>query len=116
MKETVRINGFQSLPKAISNDFKLVLTHLIDGVYQGFVNSSYQRDGFGILQTDKFDTYIGFFRYNKIHGRGMIIYSDGSIIYGNFVHGKLEGIGLADNNHQLQIGTFREEGLIGIGF
>ena len=30
---------------------KMVTTHMIDGIYQGYVNRSYQRDGFGILQT-----------------------------------------------------------------
>ena len=40
-----------TLPKDISNQYKMVTTHMIDGIYQGFINSSYQRDGFGILQT-----------------------------------------------------------------
>jgi len=44
--------GLNGLPKIVLNEIKMVKTHLIDGIYQGFVNSSYQRDGFGILQTD----------------------------------------------------------------
>ena len=50
------------------NHYKMVTTHLIDGIYQGFVNSSYQRDGFGLIQTENYETYLGFFKYNKIHG------------------------------------------------
>jgi hypothetical protein len=40
-----------TLPKTLNHDYKIVRTHLIDGVYEGFINASYQRDGFGILQT-----------------------------------------------------------------
>jgi len=47
---------------------------------------------------------------------GIIIYPDGSIIYGNFNLGKLEGIALTDNLREMQIGTYKHEGMIGIGF
>lgn len=97
-------------------DYKLACTHLIDGVYEGIVNASYQRDGFGILQTDDFQTYMGYFKYNKPNGLGLIIYTDGSMIYANFHNGLLEGIGLADNGHQIQVGTFRGTDLVGVGF
>jgi hypothetical protein len=78
-----------TLPKTTNNDRKIVRTHLIDGIYEGLVNASYQRDGFGILQTDDFQTYVGHFKYNKPNGLGLIFYSDGSIIYGNFQNGQL---------------------------
>jgi hypothetical protein len=95
---------------------KIVRTHLIDGVYEGFVNASYQRDGFGIVQTDDFQTYMGYFKYNKPNGLGLIIYTDGSMIYANFHQGKLEGIGLTDNGIQIQIGTFKGACLTGMGY
>lgn len=94
----------------------MINMHLIDGIYEGFINASYQRDGFGILQTNDFQTYIGYFKYNKLHGLGMVIYTDGSIIYGNFRNGEFQGIGLADNGLQLQIGTFKGPSMVGIGY
>ena len=39
----------QTLPKDVLYNYQMVNIHLIDGVYQGFVNSSYQRDGFGVI-------------------------------------------------------------------
>lgn len=86
----------------------MVTTHMIDGIYQGFINTSYQRDGFGTLQTENYQTYIGFFKYNKMHGLGLIIYPDGCIIYGNFYQGRLEGIALTDNLREMQIGTYKQ--------
>jgi hypothetical protein len=59
---------------------------------------------------------MGYFKYNRPNGLGLIFYTDGSVIYANFHHGQLEGIGLADNGTQLQIGTFRASSLVGIGF
>ena len=59
---------------------------------------------------------MGFFRLNKMHGLGLIIYADGSMIYGNFYHGKLEGIALTDSLQWMQIGTYKQQGLVGIGF
>jgi hypothetical protein len=85
-------------------------------MFQGFVNSSYQRDGFGLLQTDDFDTYLGFFRYNRLHGPGLLLYRDGSLLYGSFRQGDLSGVGLTDNAHQLQLGLFTPRGMMGIGF
>ena len=116
LKKSIPSLGHHDLPKTSIQDYKIVSTHLIDGVYEGFVNSSYQRDGFGMLQTEEFDTYIGFFKYNKIHGIGLIVYRDGSIIYGQFSNGKLSGIALTDNRHELQLGVFAHNEMKEIGF
>ena len=35
----------------ISREHKLKRVHLIDGIFQGDLDNSYQRDGFGIIQT-----------------------------------------------------------------
>lgn len=108
--------GSRHVPLKQSIEPKLARTHLIDGIYQGEVNRSYQRDGFGILLTEDFEAYIGFFKYNKPHGLGLIVYGDGSMIYGFFKAGLLEGIGLTDNGHQLQIGTLKDAMVAGIGY
>ena len=42
-----------------------------------------------------------------MHGLGLIIYPDGSMIYGHFYQGKLEGIALTDNLREMQIGTYK---------
>lgn len=68
------------------------------------------------MQTEDFDTYIGFFKYNKIHGTGLIIYKDGAMIYGTFHNGIICGLALIDNRKQLQIGNFSQQGMKGIGF
>jgi len=102
--------------KSVPSHHQLVCTHLLDGIYQGFVNSSYARDGFGIIQTENFDTYIGFFKFNKIHGTGLIIYRDGAMIYGTFKNGVISGLSLTDSRSHLHIGTFSQQGMKGIGF
>lgn len=109
-------NTTRNLPKTILKDYQIACTHLIDAIYHGIVNSSYQRDGFGILMTDDYDTFLGYFRYNKLHGLGLIVYKDGGVIYGNFNNGQLEGITLSDNSHQLQVGSFYNNGMVGVGF
>ena len=38
------------------------------------------------------------------------------MIYGFFKAGLLEGIGLTDNGHQLQIGTLKDAKVAGVGF
>lgn len=59
---------------------------------------------------------MGFFKFNKMHGIGLIVYPDGSMIYGNFNQGQLEGVALTDNSRQMHLGTYQSEGIVGIGF
>ena len=63
---------------------RVSVIHQVDSIYAGQLNSSYQKDGFGILQTFNFDTYLGFWRCNKAEGRGLVLLSSGVIIYANF--------------------------------
>lgn len=46
---------------------------MIDSIYLGQLNNSYQKDGFGIQQTFEFDTYIGYWKSNKAEGIGLVI-------------------------------------------
>ena len=64
---------------------KVHVIHQIDSTYLGQLNTSYQKDGFGIQQTFNFDTYIGTWKCNKADGKGLIILATGTIIYANFV-------------------------------
>jgi hypothetical protein len=59
--------------------------YYIDSIYEGTVNPSHYREGFGIMQTINFHTYIGFFKNGRAEGLGLIILSCGTRIYGNFV-------------------------------
>ena len=115
-KHNYKSTHAHTLPKDVLYNYQMLNIHLIDAVYQGFVNSSYQRDGFGVILTEKYELYMGFFKFNKMHGIGLIIFEDGSIIYGHFNQGKLEGIVLTDNMGEMQIGTYQQEGMVGIGF
>lgn len=44
---------------------RLHTVHQLDSIYMGQMNSSYQKDGFGIQQTFDFNTYIGHWHNNK---------------------------------------------------
>jgi hypothetical protein len=50
---------------------------------------------------------MGFFKYNKMHGLGLMIFDDGSLIYGHFNQGKLEGVVLTDNMGEIQVGMYQ---------
>jgi hypothetical protein len=58
--------------------------HQLDCIYQGEVNQSYQREGFGIQQTIDFQTYLGWWKNNKANGLGLIIFPNSNILYGHF--------------------------------
>ena len=64
---------------------KINIIHLIDCIYLGHLNDSFQRNGFGIIQTFQFDTYVGYFRNNKAEGLGLVLFETDLIIYANFV-------------------------------
>lgn len=99
-----------------SGQSQMVCTHLVDGIYQGFVNSSYQRHGFGIIQDSEFDHFIGFFKHNHPHGPALVIFRDGHLLYGSFVKGHLTGVTLTHTSQLMQLGMFSEIGMVGIGF
>ena len=67
------------------NDKQLYVSHFIDSVYLGQLNNSYQKNGFGIVQNFKFDTYFGTFRNNMAEGLGLVVFNDGLVVYANFV-------------------------------
>ena len=73
---------------------QLVCTHLLDSIYNGFINSSYQRHGYGFLLTSDFDAFLGVFKFNQPHGQGLVFFRDGSILYGSFKKGQIEGVTL----------------------
>lgn len=68
--EVIEISKQFPIPK-----FECVTIHQLDCIYYGEINKSYQREGFGILQTIEFDTYFGFWKNGKAEGVGLIVYS-----------------------------------------
>lgn len=85
---------------------QLVKIHQLDCIYYGEINKSYQREGFGILQTIDFEHYIGFWKNGKAEGKGMVVYPSGEIIYGMFSRDQLSGLGVVDNDRILRVGVF----------
>ena len=77
--------------------------HQLDCVYHGEINKSYQREGFGLLQTLYFDTYAGFWKNNKAEGRGVIFYREGVILFGCFSRNHLSGPTIYDNGAFLRV-------------
>ncbi len=58
-------------------------------IYQGQTNNSYQREGFGIHLQNTYETYIGYFKANKAHGLGMVLFPAGDILYGYFYNNQM---------------------------
>ena len=90
--------------------------HQLDCVYHGEFNKSYQREGFGILQTLTFDTYAGFWKNNKAEGRGIIFYQSGVVIYGHFSRNQLDGPTIYDHAFHLKICFMQGNHKIGLAF
>ena len=62
-------------------------------VYKGMINSKGQREGFGKYYLSDGSIYKGFFRNNKMDGRGRIVNINGFIYEGEFKNGHSNGYG-----------------------
>lgn len=58
-------------------------THLeqADGMYEGTITKSFEKEGFGIFMDENFDTYFGHWKNNTMHGLGLIVFNNGDIMY-----------------------------------
>lgn len=90
--------------------------HLLDSIYVGWMNTSYQKDGFGIQQTFEFNTYIGQWKSNRIEGLGLVLLESGEQIYAYFKHDQIDGLGIVDNGSILRCGIFKNYQMVGVGF
>lgn len=90
--------------------------HLLDCIYMGQMNNSYQKDGFGIQQAFSFDTYIGYWKNNKIEGLGLLLFHTGLVIYANFYRDTIDGLTICDDGDILTCGIFRNQEIVGVGF
>jgi hypothetical protein len=55
----------------------LMTIHQLDSTYYGEINKSYQKDGFGILQTLPFEMFFGFWKNNRPEGLGLVLFPTG---------------------------------------
>ena len=62
-------------------------------VYKGMINAKGQREGFGKYYLSDGSIYKGFFRNNKMDGRGRIVNINGFIYEGEFKNGYSNGYG-----------------------
>ncbi len=99
-----------------TRSYGLHTIHQLDSIYNGQLNNSYQKDGFGLQQTFNFDTYIGYWKNNKIEGLGLVILSNGTFIYANFARNAIDGMAIIDNGHLLICGIYRDGQIVGVGF
>jgi hypothetical protein len=68
-------------------DYKQSLSHISfqydDGsIYYGYYNANYEKEGYGILILPDGSKFQGFFKNNKMTGRGRLISSDGDYYEG----------------------------------
>jgi hypothetical protein len=82
----------------------------LDCIYYGEINKSYQKEGFGILQTLNFETYVGFWKNNKVEGTGIVVFQGGETIYGEFTRNTLGGMGIVNDGKTLRLGVFECKG------
>jgi hypothetical protein len=52
-------------------------------IYYGYYNKEWEREGLGILMFPDGSKYQGFFKSNKMHGRGRLVGSHGDYYWGN---------------------------------
>jgi hypothetical protein len=74
----------------IQHDFRLV--RYPNGLYNGqFNQESRLKQGVGFFIWDNHDLYIGQFEQDRLHGQGLLLFSDGVKVFGSLVNNKLEG-------------------------
>lgn len=82
----------------------------------GQLNSSFQKNGFGILQTFDFETYIGYFRNSKAEGLGLAVLQNDLIVYAQFARDEIDGLVIIDDGEILKCGIHRQGVMVGVGF
>lgn len=84
----------------------LITIHQLDSTYYGEINKSYQKEGIGVLMTLTFQGYFGFWKNNRPEGKGLVIFSTGEIVYGDFSRNSLAGAAVVDDGKFMRVGVF----------
>jgi len=90
----------------------------LDGSYEGQLNVSYQKQGVGVFQSEHFNTYVGEWKNNSLHGRGCIVFRSGRILLGQFDRNRPHGIVIIRTPDKLVCGTLQASQfrLVGVAF
>lgn len=73
-------------------------------------------EGKGMMVSARGDVYTGMFKNGFKHGKGKILYKDGSWYEGDWIYNKIEGKGnMVDNNGNSYEGDFKDNLKNGIG-
>lgn len=84
-------------------------------LFNGFVNKNNNFSGKGCYITNNY-IYNGFFQNNEFYGKGLMIYMDGSSLFGDWVNGVCTGKGILKINNQFEYeGDFVENKKHGYG-
>ena len=75
------------------NQKNVTLSYFDGSIYKGFINSKWQREGYGVLYLADNSIYEGFFRDNKMEGRGRLYSNDGYAYDGEFKDNMFNGFG-----------------------
>jgi hypothetical protein len=85
-------------------------------IYSGSFNLKWEKHGFGTLYTKYNEKISGFFKEDKLNGRGRIIYPEGDYFEGEFVDDKLCGYGEYSNIEGIKyIGEWKDDMKNGFG-
>ena len=76
-----------------SHNKQTALTYSDGSLYKGYINTKYQRDSYGKLYLNDNSIYEGFFKENRMEGRGILYSVDGYVYDGEFLNGLFHGFG-----------------------
>ena len=78
----------------LSTNYKNIVLKYFDGsIYKGYVNKNLLRECYGIYYFPNNSIYEGFFKNNKMEGRGRLFCIDGFVYDGEFVNNLFTGFG-----------------------
>lgn len=63
-----------------------------------------------------FDTYLGYWRNNLLHGLGLIVFRNGTMMYTHFNRNNPDSLRVIKLKDKLVVGTFVKNQIHGIGF
>ena len=99
-----------------SQNKHLALTYNDGSLYKGYVNMKYQRDSYGRLYCADNSVYEGFFKDNRMEGRGVLYSIDGYVYDGEFINGLFHGFGkLVSLNGVVYRGSWKNDMQNGYG-
>ena len=102
---------------ALKNDLKIEKIISDNYIYEGKLDENKIKEGYGKLTYKYGEIYIGQFKNDKFHGKGVLYYKKNKTKYeGDFFEGKYDGKGkLIYENEEYYIGQFKKGKKNGLG-